>query len=80
MNHVAGILVSLCLSFALNAKAPDAIITLSVPPWASGLMFPLQRLCSLFITLGSLPAFLLQPLIQASAYLLAQTWQAHLVS
>lgn len=80
MNHVATILFSVCLSFALNAKAPDAIITLSVPPRASGLTFPLQILCSLFITLGSLPSFLLQPLIQASTYLLAQTRQAHLVS
>lgn len=80
MNHVASILVLLCLSFALDAKAPDAIITLSIPPRASGLTFPLQRLCFLFITLGSLPSFLLQPLIQASAYLLAQTRQAHLVS
>ena len=80
MNHVATIPFSLRLSFALNAKAPEAIITLCVPPWASGLTFALQILCSLLITPGSLPSFLLQPLIQAFAYLLAQTRQAHSVS
>ena len=84
MSQVATTLLSLLLSFALNAKAPDAFITMSAPHLAFGLMFPLQMPHSLLSTMGrspgSLLSSLLQPLVQASAYPFTQNQQAHLAS
>lgn len=69
IDHVAATPLLLLLSFALNAKAPDAFIAMSAPRMAFGLMFPLQMPHSLFstiwVSLRAASSFLFSSLLSA---------------